>query len=298
VVLRFPFLSIAALAWLLMAPSARADASRCLAAHEAAQQLMQEARLREARSELLVCVQRDCPRPVSADCQAFLAEVDTRTPSVVFAVSGSAGEDVIDVRIGEAGVLLAEHADGKALAMDPGAHTFRFEAPGYVPSALLVSVREAEKLRLVRAVLTALPPVASRADVGAKGVGAERIAAPPSPTRAPATPLRPRRLLRTSYALLGVAVSAAAVGIGFGVAGKHKLHALRAGCGKSGDCSEHALDVGRRRYVLADVGYGAAGALALGAALSYALGRRAARTMDLQVEVGRGAAGLTLHGRF
>lgn len=219
----------------------------------------------QARAELLVCAQASCPRQIGEDCTAWLVELEASLPSVVFAAEDGAGRDVLNLRISEGDKLLSERADGRALEIDPGPHRLRFEADGYAPQELEVSIREAEKRRMIRVVLAPL----------AKPSGAPLVLQPrmdDSTSPPPAQP-RARRLLLSSYVLAGVSVATLATGLGFGLAGKNKRDQLD-DCAQARTCSARAVDVGRRHYVIADVAFGAGAAFAVGSALTFFLARR------------------------
>src|SRR5580700_2222690 len=117
-----------------MAPQAAADdTSDCIAASEAAQSLRDRRALLEARDQLAVCSRDVCPAPIRSDCIQQRSEVDAAMPSVVLRAKDARAEDMVDVRVLCDGVVVATQEDGKALAVDPGAHTFRFEAQGVPP---------------------------------------------------------------------------------------------------------------------------------------------------------------------
>jgi len=66
-------------AFLAIAPAAQAvEKVACLSAHEAAQELRQRSELEPARAQLVVCSDPDCPALVTADCRAWLAEVEVQ----------------------------------------------------------------------------------------------------------------------------------------------------------------------------------------------------------------------------
>lgn len=266
---------------------AAADAEQCLKAHEAAQEHRLRGHYVEARAELLVCVQGDCPRLVSRDCASWLGEVEASLPTVVFAVDDSKGGNLIDVRITKDGKLLTDKADGRALPLDPGVSKLRFEADGYAPSEQTLSIRESEKGRLVRIALEPLP----------EGSG-QRVAST-SRDNFPGTPadVRKRRLLRTTYALAGVSTVSLAMGVIYGVAGKRRYDNLDESCGR--DCSQRSIDDGKLRYVIADVAFGVAGAAAVGAVTSYLFARRLAdRSSALGVASDGKSTRLVWQGRF
>jgi hypothetical protein len=202
----------------------------------------------------------------------------------VFAVDDSTGRNLIDVRITSQGKLLSERADGRALAIDPGVRELRFEAEGYEPSQQTVSIREAEKGRLLRVTLTPLAPAAQTT-----------TAAAPAPSQH--VDLRTQRLLRTSYAMGAVTVVGLYFGVFYAVAGKRRYDNLEETCGVDDSCSQSSIDEGKLRYVIADVGFAVAGAAALTGALTYVFARRRA-DRAAQTPLVVGSDGRALYGAF
>jgi hypothetical protein len=275
----------------LVALPARADNEACLSAHEKAQIERMHGRYVEAHAQLLACAQASCPGGIRNDCKGWLNEVEASLPTLVFAVSDASGRDLVDVRISADGKLLDERANGRSLTLNPGLYTLRFEATGYVTQEQQVLVREAEKQRIIRVSLQ--PMGASLAP--ASGLGDASAA-----THASGPDPRQRRLLLTSYVLGGAAVAALAVGIGFGVSGKKKYDELKAeGC--EPDCPPGEVESGKRRYVIADVAFAAAGAFAVTSVVTLVLGLRKGRPdrpPPAQVAIGPRAASLTWNTVF
>ena len=248
----------------LVTHAAAADDDACLAAHEQAQLLRQQGQLIAARGALLGCAQSACPQRVSADCAAWLDEVERGLPSVVFAVTDPDGRDIADARVTSGGRVLTVRTDGHALAFDPGAYRLRVEAPGYAPAQVEVTIREAEKNRILRLQLKAAAPVDS-------------AVSPPVPLSAaserashagPAIPLG-------AYVLGGTALAALAAGVTFALVGNHSYAQLQASCAPR--CAEQQLAGGKREYVAADVGFGVAAASAAAAVIVLVAGRASAR---------------------
>lgn len=258
----------AVLALLLGAGSARADApgadaDSCLRAHEEAQLQRLHGHYLEARELLLQCAQAACPGLVRGDCKTWLGEVEASLPTLVLAVVDDAGRDLIEVRVSSGGTLLSERVDGRALVLNPGIYTLRFEAQRYAPQELQLSIREAEKQRIVRVVLHA-------ADAGAANAAtASEVTSSSSARDEPAQ--RQRGLRLASYVLSGAAVASLATGIAFGAVGKKKLDELQA-C--KPNCREGEVNTGKRRYVIANSMFAVAGALAVAAAVTLGFGLR------------------------
>ena len=139
------------------APALAADATKeqCVAADDAAQDLRQAGKLGKAREQLLVCVAQGCPGPVREDCAQRLDELQKATPTIVFDVKDSAGNDVSAVMVTMDGQAFAQTVGGTAVAVDPGEHHFVFAAAGQPSTEKIVVVREAEKDRRVEIILGA-----------------------------------------------------------------------------------------------------------------------------------------------
>jgi len=273
--------------WPALPNLARADNASCEAAHEQAQALRRQGALIASREQLLRCAQNACPRKLSADCSAWLAEVERGLPSVVFAVTDASGRDLADVRVHAAERVLTERTDGHALALDPGAYSLRFEASGYEPAELTVAVREAEKNRILRVQLIAAAPPA------------QPVLEAPTPQPAVAGGNKSEGTpgyLVASYVLGGTALVALATGVTFGLLGNHTYSELEKRCSPS--CSDAELAGGRREYIAADIGFAVAAGTAIAAAVVFFTGRSGAESPPLSAAVGRDGVVLSYRTRL
>ena len=119
---------IGAIAW---GGAARADdVDVCASASEKGQELRDQAKLTAARELFVTCAAARCPAIVQKDCATWLAAVDEALPSVAIHARDGAGRDLTEVRVTVDGSTLIEKLDGRARSLDPGAHTFVFEAAG------------------------------------------------------------------------------------------------------------------------------------------------------------------------
>jgi hypothetical protein len=129
----------------------------CAAAFSTAQRLMRSGSLLEARKKLVLCGGPQCPAVMRPDCQEWLGGVEKSIPTVVFQVSPETLAMPQDVRLtlddGEPFAL-----DGRAIGVDPGAHTITFAAEGFRPVSRQFVVSEGERLRREIATLEPLPP--------------------------------------------------------------------------------------------------------------------------------------------
>jgi hypothetical protein len=139
-------------ALLSFAAAAHADTtSECIAASEKGQQLRDDHKLVEAREQFLACARDACPPAVKKDCTDQAAEVEKRTPSVVVRAKGKDGQDLVAVHVTSDGKLLTEQLNGQAVTLNPGVHTFRFDAPDNPPIEQQVVLGEGEHERAVTA---------------------------------------------------------------------------------------------------------------------------------------------------
>src|SRR5262249_31598684 len=95
------------------APARAVDRAACAAASDQAQQLRDEAKLRAARAQLIICADETCPGVIRKDCAGWLADVEARLPSVVFRVLDPAGKDLVQVKLTVDGKKLTDTLDGK-----------------------------------------------------------------------------------------------------------------------------------------------------------------------------------------
>ncbi|WP_437312016.1 hypothetical protein [Sorangium sp. So ce388] len=295
---------------------ARAQPSKraCAAAYERAQGLRRDGKLIAAREALIACSQPTCPAAAVADCGPWLAEVEKSLPSVVIAAREAGGRERLDVRVLVDGRLLAAALDGKALPVDPGPHTFRYEPAGGPAVEERVLIREGEKNRAITVVLGAppagappspRPPAAAGASPPAVPSAPPPSASPPAapPPAAPSAPppsaplpaapsapppaahpraAPPRAAAAAPPAVPPLAWAAGGVGIAglgvFAVVGALSLDAeaeLRATCAPR--CPGDDVRAIRVQHAVADIGLGV-GVVALGAAAWLYLTRPAAAT--------------------
>jgi hypothetical protein len=73
--------------------------------------------------------------------------VNLAIPTIIFDARDSTGKDLISVRVSMESEVLAERLEGTALSVDPGVHTFTFEAAGHTPVQKQVVVHQGEKDR-------------------------------------------------------------------------------------------------------------------------------------------------------
>ena len=136
-------------ALLFVARSASADVQACLAASEKGQRARSAGKLREAREYFLVCGAEGCPKLVRQDCAQWNSELAQTLPTVVFGARDKDGRDLFDVSVSMDGEVLVTKLDGKSVTVDPGKHTFRFEAAGQPPVEEVALIKEGERARVL-----------------------------------------------------------------------------------------------------------------------------------------------------
>jgi hypothetical protein len=153
-------LACLALAAALFAPVARADVGACIASSEQALSLRKQGKLHEALKQLALCADPGCPAEVSAECTQRIAALDAAMPTLILAATDGAGNDLFDVKVSMDGEPLTPKLDGRPLSIDPGEHTFHFEASGQPPLDKQLVVREGEKDRREAVVIGPVPHLA------------------------------------------------------------------------------------------------------------------------------------------
>lgn len=221
---------------------------RCVRAYEDAQTSKREGKLLDAKDKLLLCSSAQCPEVMHRDCQRWHDEVEASIPTLVFRAETSTGSPIslASASLDGAGAIAL---DGRAVSLDPGRHTVRFSAQGYLPQAKTLDVFEGEKLRREIVVLAPLPAKIERPHPAALD---KRPA--PTPDTEPET---------QSHLTLPIAVSASVAVLGgasatyFGVKARAGEEDLRT-C--SPHCTQERVEGVKRDYVLANASIGLAAA--------------------------------------
>ncbi len=254
------------------------DKSACVAAYEKAQIERQQGHLKSSREQASLCSRATCPAVLQRDCVGWLREIDAALPSVVIEAVAPDGRETLDVHVTCDGVMLADRLDGRAIPMDPGEHSCRFD------------LADAKKTSATEKV------VLHEGDQRKRW----RVTFPPARTTVPPPP-------STSHDERGVRIPAVAWilgGIGLVVAGAGTVLELRGFSKKDEldrcrpDCTQGLLDEARASFILGDISL-AIGVLAFGGAvlltyMSSTGGREgaAARASSPRVFVGAGRVGL------
>lgn len=116
----------------------------CLAAYSDGQRARKSGEFAKAHELFAFCGGAECPAALHGDCQRWLGDVEAATPTSVFQVLSSGGEELSNVRLqvgGNTHVL-----DGRAIAFDAGEHELRFFAEGHETLTQRITFAEGEKL--------------------------------------------------------------------------------------------------------------------------------------------------------
>jgi hypothetical protein len=276
---------------------------QCITANENGQTLRQGGKLREARAQLLVCVDPRCPDLVRDDCSERLNELDRSIPTIVFSAKGAADADLAAVKVTMDGAPFTERLDGSPIAVDPGEHTFEFTAEGFPPQKRVLVIGEGAKGRREEISLAPEAPVP--------------VVPPVEPQPIAPPPLPPpngdgQRLI--SYVLGGAGVVALGLGAYFGLSAQSKYDESSPHCPMaSGSCDPEGVELGKDAHSLATastIGFIAGGALlAGGVALFFTAppssapspspsSARAWRSVNLRPTASASGAGLGIGGAW
>jgi hypothetical protein len=146
----------------------------CITASESAISLRKQHKLRDMRTQLLVCAAATCPAEVRTECVRKIGEVNAALPSIVFEAKDPTGNDLSAVKVTMDGQVMAAKLDGTSLALDPGEHAFTFETPGQPAVQKSFVIREAEKERHEK-IQFGTPIVPSGGGIEGKGGGTTTI---------------------------------------------------------------------------------------------------------------------------
>jgi hypothetical protein len=263
---------------LLAAGSAASDKRQCAAAYEQGQRLRKQGQLREARAQLQICAGDRCNRVIQQDCVQWVGELDRAIPTLVLRAQDAGGKDISEVQVTLDGQRLVERLDGRAVEVDPGAHTFRFESAGTVAQEARAVIGEGEKMREILVRLEAPEP--------------PKPPLPPTPVlvpppTAPVEAVQPGPSRWPVYAAGGVGVAGLASFTVFWLVG-HSEYVTLTAC--KGHCSPGAVDAARTKFIAADVSLAvSAAALGLATWLFFRAPAPAARLSSGTVRVAPGA---------
>lgn len=265
-----------------------ATKAACGSSYVEGQRFLREGSLKKARDKLLVCARDPCPAAFQPECVQWLNDVDRRMPSVLFEARTPDGNDVSDASVSMDGAPLSGRIDVRAVEIEPGEHTFRFERPGSAPVEKTIVLREGEKSRRLAVVLEA---------ASGRPPAVPSISTSPGAASQSETPSRP--VGWPVWVAGGVGVAALVSFTGFAIAGLVQHETLDA-C--KGSCSPADVSSDRTKLELADVSLGVSvAALATATVLLLTrptLSRTAAAFRTVDPMVGPRGAGASWSIRF
>jgi len=237
------FLGVAGVALALTsAGSARADVRACIDQHSEGQLLRDQSDFKAARSRFVGCADPACPDAIRAECANLLTELERALPTVVLAARDTQERDVPGVRVELDGQALEDGLNGRAIAMNPGAHSLRFIAPDGRTKLIEIVALEWVKGRPVEAIFET--PVSAAPAL---------VAQPPrQPGQNPVSAAAPSSSRRTlAYVLGGVGIAALAGGGYFAWSGHSRKGELSETCAPA--CTEEQVDSVRSQYLIGDI---------------------------------------------
>lgn len=217
----------------------------CVQRFEDGQRLRKEGKLKAAAEALIACSQPSCPAFISKECTSLYSEAQASLPSVTIRATDGQGQLLTAVSVYMDGELVSKTLDGRAVALDPGVHEFRFETEGKPTIESKVLVSEGEKNKVV----TVDFPAPMEAKPEPKPV------TPPPPVPEKSSPPI------AAYVVGGVGLAAVATGgVLYFLANKSYDDAENS-CAKTTDgCSKSRADSIDLKYNLSYVAFGVGGA--------------------------------------
>jgi hypothetical protein len=257
----------------------------CADAAAQGQSLTKDHQLLEAREEFRQCSGRACPLVIKQDCVKWLDDVEQSIPTVVLTATDVAGRDLVDANVSVDGRALVSKLDGEAVAVNPGAHSFRFSFPDGTKLERSMVIKEGLKNQSV-AVAFGMHAEAPSVEEAARG--------------RPAPGPHSRSLTTLGWVVGGAGLLALGVGAAFGVTAI--VENDDAHCNASRQCAPGPLSEARTDAVGADIGLIAGGVLLAGGFALVVLTPKGPRGTSLAVDarpgLGPGRAGFVLEGRF
>jgi hypothetical protein len=248
-------------------------------------------KLLEARAQFFLCARQECPGVVRRDCSAWLEQVQASIPTVVPIATDEAGNGLVGARVSMDGKVLLERIDGQAVDVNPGTHTFTFEAADGTKADIQMVIAEGQKDKRITATIAKAP--VSPGPVAPPGPALSSLPESPPPEPPSSAPWKTIGLVTAGVGVVGLGL-----GTVFGLEASSKKSS--AGCDANSQCPTQAgvstLSTAQSDGNLSTVFFIAGGVLAAGGLLVWAL----APSSRVQVAptVGTNAAGLLLRGAW
>jgi hypothetical protein len=233
----------------------------CVRAVERAQVERLDGKLRAAREGFMICARAVCPDAIRVDCTRWVAEVDASLPTVVVDAVWADARDVAGLTVTLDGQPLPDAAAGRAVGLDPGPHTFRFEAPGAAPVEVRSVIHEGEKNRILHVKFEPADPagptaVLAPASAAARAPVLQSAPIPRAiwhlPSEDQQTGPSTRRPIPTSAFVVGGFALAGFAGFGYAsLSGLGQLNHLRSTCAPS--CDPSLVASARQEILVGDI---------------------------------------------
>jgi hypothetical protein len=257
---------------------------RCVSQHDSARQLRLAEHWLEARVAMTACAADRCPLAISADCRAWLEELNRTLPTLLVLIEREDGLPARPSSVELDGQAVQLPDPPAPIELLPGPHRLRVIFAGRAPIEWNFVLKKGEKNQLARVRLAALPAGAP----------------PPSPKRRAPPPVPPARPVPTATYLLSAGALAAFAGsTALLVSAVHERSDARESCAPA--CDPTVRRSIETRLVLADVSAGAG--FALGALALYTFVQRptlkaAAQLSGPAVLASEHGFGLVWQGQF
>ncbi len=198
-----------------------------------------------------MCARDVCPATIKKDCSDWLSQSEASLPSVVLGAKDSHGQDLAAAKVTIDGQPSDEKLEGKAMFVDPGPHTFRFEIPGEKPIDQQIVVREARRIASSRC----------RGKKPRRSSRRFREALRPPPAE-------PEEKKSKVPAIIvgGIGIAALGVGAVFAIVGTGDYNDLKNGCGQTKSCTDSDVQPVKTKILIADIAFGV-GIVAIGTAV-------------------------------
>jgi hypothetical protein len=283
-------------------PDANVD---CAAAFNDAGALREKHSLKDARARYQICSLPACPSFVSL-CVNLAEEVAASIPSIVFQAHDGQGRAVTAVTVTVDGAPFAKGLVGAAIDVDPGKHTFAFEAEGYRPATLELVVPEGKKNQAQSVTLETLPVAPSAMATAPSQPAPVALPTVASGTRLEGeSPAGGRWSAQNTLAVIagGGALTAFAIGSVLGLKASSTWSSAKGEC-KPGTCgagsqAQNDHDSAQSSATMSTVFFVAGGIAAAGGAVLW-ITAPSRRTTGLRAvpSVSARGAGLDLSGSF
>jgi len=256
----------------------------CSRSFEESQRLRNDSQYIAASEEVLKCANPNCGEALFDECTKIYGELQTATPSVVFAARDGAGNELTDVSVSIDGHPTPDPLDGKPVRVDPGSHQFSFSSAGYEPIEQTLLIRAGEQYRPINA---SLQPKAVRAS-------AQSSVQTPAPASSGRSRLRPPL---ASYVLGGIGVVGIGTFVALRVVGANQFADLEQHC--KPNCTASEVDNVRQKYLISEIALGVGAAAAVAAVTVYLVSpAEPSRRVSLQLSPSAHALGAHVGGTF